>query len=126
MWFAEWGYRVASIGVTGPVPSCSAQILNCSATQSAVQQLIIQNSGDAALSIDAARLGGGNADAFRIAADGCLRRTIKPGGECSISVSLTERQSSGAVGAYVELYDTATASPQPAHLVARLCACQRP
>src|SRR5260370_9396327 len=124
MWFAEWGYKIASIGVTVPVPSFSAQILNFSATQSAVQQLIVQNSGDAALSIDAARVGGGNADAFRIAADGCLRRTIKPGGECSISVSLTEGQSSGAVGAYVELYNNATASPQRAYLGGGLATCR--
>src|SRR5260370_16651038 len=114
MWFAEWGYKIASIGVTVPVPSFSAQILNFSATQSAVQQLIVQNSGDAALSIDAARVGGGNADAFRIAADGCLRRTIKPGGECSISVSLTEGQSSAAACASLGLSGHPTASPHPA------------
>jgi len=126
MWFAEWGYKIASIGVTVPVPSFSAQILNFSAAQAAVQRLTVQNSGDAALSIDAARVGGGNADAFRIAADDCIRRTIKPGGECSISVSLTAGQSSGAVGAYVELYDNATASPQRAYLVGGLAACRLP
>ena len=126
MWFAEWGYKIASIGVTVPVPSFSPQILNFSAAPAAVQQLTVQNSGDTALSIDAAKLNGGNADAFRIAADGCTRRTIKPGGQCSVSVSLAPGQSAGAVGAYVELYDNATSSPQRAYLVGGLAACRLP
>src|SRR5260370_1606056 len=103
MWLAEWGYKIASIGVTVPVPSFSPQILNFSAAPAAVQQLTVQNSGDTALSIDAAKLNGGNADAFRIPADGCIRPTIKPAGQFSISLS------------FAPLHSTSPSHPSATH-----------
>jgi virginiamycin B lyase len=124
MWFAEAGYKIGSIGVTVPVPSFSAHILNFSAAPGAAQQLTVQNSGDGVLNITAVSVAGPGAATFHLSTAGCSGQSLKPRDRCSVSVSVAG--GSTPAGAYLELFDNATDSPQRAYLVAGLTACRLP
>ena len=72
---------------------------------------MVANTGHAPLDVSSAAIGGAQASAFAISADGCSGHAVAPGSSCSLQLAFTP-PSSGSFNAALTLEDDALGAPQ--------------
>ena len=101
------GSSEPSVAVTDSVVFPSEPI----GIESATQTLMVANTGHAPLDVSSAAIGGAQASAFAISADGCGGHAVAPGSSCSLQLTFTP-PSSGSFNAALTLEDDALGAPQ--------------
>ncbi len=126
IWFTESG--VPSIGRMGtlvPVVDLAAPSLVFGAGVGP-RTVRVSNTGDGVLQVRGVAVSGPDASDFRIGGNTCSGNSVAPGASCSVTVSLAAGTGSGLIGAWLQVTDNGSASPQTVTLVANVAACRLP